>query len=295
MPLPPLAGPLAQAFSIGLKPLDPRRWVDVDGEIGVYLAEKSRLLAEHHGEVFAAEAGTEPAQQEVLERLVAHLLADHSGTYSREGEAIRIRPTGALVAFDGGRPALETAALLVQEDLVLMRRGPEGWRLAAAALCFPSAWRLGDKFGRPMHEVHAPVPGFGAGTRPAELITRMFDNLQPGAAMIRWNWSLFGDGALFHPEPSHAVPRFGAEGEKAVVRLERQTITRLDTGDVLFTIRIYLEPVDALARQPEGREVAAALVHQLGGLTFEQAEYKGLAAERETLVRRLSWVGSPPP
>lgn len=286
MSLPPLPGPLAQAFAIGLKPLDPAQWIDVDAHLPDYLAEKSRLFAERHGEVFAAEPGTETAQREVLDRLVAHLVADHASTHAREGEAIRIIPSGALVTLDSG-PPLETAARLVQEDLVLMRRGPDGWRVAAAALCFPSAWRLADKFGRPMHQVHAPVPGFGAGTRPAELITRMFDNLQPGAAMLRWNWSLFGDAALFHPEPSHAVPRFGTEGEKAVLRLERQTVTRLDSGDVLFTIRIYLEPIDALARQPEGREIAAAIRSQLAALPAEQAEYKGLLAEREVLVRRL--------
>lgn len=287
MPLPSLPGPLAQAFAIGLKPLDSRRWIDVDAELGVYLAEKARLFGERHNEVFAAEAGTEAAQREVLERLVAHLGADHATTHRREGDAIRVIPNGGLVALDGASPPLEVAARLVQEDLVLMRRIAEGWRLVAAALCFPSAWRLGDKFGRVMHEAHGPVPGYGAGTRAAELITRMFDTLQAGAAMIRWNWSLFGDRVLFHPEPSHAVPRFGAAGEKAVVRLERQTITKLASGDVLFTIRIYLEPIDALARQPEGREVAAAIRTQLAVLPVEQAEYKGLLKERETVIRRL--------
>ncbi|WP_423065739.1 heme-dependent oxidative N-demethylase family protein [Devosia sp. CN2-171] len=286
MSLPPLPGPLAQAFAIGLKPLDPSQWIDVDDELAAYLAEKGRLFAKRRAEVFAAEYGTGVAQQEVLQRLVAHL-AQHSASHVREDNAVRIVPTGEVVALDGDRPALETAARLVQEDFVLMRRSADGWRLVAAALCFPSAWRLSDKFGRPMHEVHAPVPGFGAGTRPAELINRMFDNLQTGAAMLRWNWSLFGDRVLFHPEPSHAVPRFGAEGEKAVVRLERQTITKLDTGDVLFTIRIYLEPIDSLARQPEGREIAAAIRAQLAAMPVEQAEYKGLLAERETVMRRL--------
>jgi len=291
MSLPPLSGPLAQAFAIGLKPLDPTRWIDVDDELAVYLAEKSRLFAERYNQVFAAEADTEAAQREVLERLVAHLPADHAETHAREGGSMRIVPTGELVWLDGTSP-LETAARLVQEDLVLMRRGDEGWRLAAAALCFPSAWRLSDKFGRPMHEVHGPVPGFGAGTRSAELITRMFDNLRPGAAMIRWNWSLYGDRVLFHPEPTHAVPRFGVEGEKAVVRLERQTITKLTTGDVLFTIRIYLEPINALARRPEGREIAGAIRAQLAALSSEQAEYKGLATERETVLARLAAVVS---
>jgi hypothetical protein len=44
---------------------------------------------------------------------------------------------------------LKAAALLVQEDLILMRKGEDGWRLAAGSLCFPSSWTLTEKFGRP--------------------------------------------------------------------------------------------------------------------------------------------------
>ncbi|TIU52784.1 MAG: DUF3445 domain-containing protein, partial [Mesorhizobium sp.] len=63
---------------------------------------------------------------------------------------------------------LVQASLLVQEDLILMRRDESGWRLAAGSLCFPSSWSLLEKFGKPLQQIHAPVPGFGPGTRPAE-------------------------------------------------------------------------------------------------------------------------------
>ena len=79
-----------------------------------------------------------------------------------------------------------------------MRRDDSGWRLAAGSLCFPSSWSLVEKFGRPLQEIHAPVPGFGPGTRPAELINRMFDGLQ-GQAVERFNWSIQADDALYQP------------------------------------------------------------------------------------------------
>jgi hypothetical protein len=140
-----------------------------------------------------------------------------------------------------------------------------------------------------MHEVHRPVPGFGEGTRNAMLIERMFDNLRPEAGMIRWNWSLFGDGRLFHPDSHAAGSRFGADAASAWFRLERQTFRKLPvSGDVLFSIRIYLDPLAELARRPEGVAIAGALSEQLSLLTSEQAEYKGLLAERETLLARLA-------
>lgn len=278
---------LPKPFQIGIKPLELNEWIDADDRLGAYLDEKARLWAAHRNEVFAAEADTGAAQAEVLALLADHLPARFPDIYRRDGAAMAL--AGRRVALDGPDPPLAIAASLVQEDLVVMRRGPDHWRLAAASLSFPSAWLLADKFGRPMHEVHGPVPGFSAGTRNAQLIERMFDSLRPETGMIRWNWSLFGDGRLFHPDSHASGPRFGAGAASAWFRLERQTFRKLPvSGDVLFTIRIYLDPLAALAGLPEGPAVAAALGAQLAALTEEQAEYKGLLAERDTLLARLA-------
>ncbi len=254
--------------------------------------EKARLWASHRSEVFATEADTRAAQAEVLALLAAHLPQHFPTLYRRYGGAIEV--AGHRVALDGAEPPLAIAASLVQEDLVLMRRGESHWRLAAASLSFPSAWRLADKFGRPMHEVHGPVPGFAEGSRNAQLIERMFDNLRPEGGMIRWNWSLFGDGRLFHPDSHASGPRFGEGAASAWFRLERQTFRKLPvSGDVLFTIRIYLDPLAALARLPEGPALAATLSEQLGALSDEQAGYKGLLAERPALQARLAGLMVP--
>jgi hypothetical protein len=278
---------LPKPFEIGIRPLDFSEWIDADDEIGSYLDEKARLWAAHRDEVFAAEADTDPAQAELLALLAEHLPAHFPDFYRRNGNAIEV--AGRRVTLDGPEPELAIAASLVQEDLVLMRRGPEHWRLAAASLCFPSAWLLADKFGRPMYEVHGPVPGFSEGTRNAQLIERMFDNLRPETGMIRWNWSLFGDGRLFHPDSHPGGSRFGEGATSAWFRLERQTFRKLSvSGDIVFSIRIYLDPLATLAGLPEGPALAATLSRQLEALSDEQADYKGLLAERSVLLARLA-------
>jgi hypothetical protein len=285
MRLPP--GDLPKPFQIGIKPLDLTEWIDADERLRAYLDEKARLWATEREAVFAAEADTGAAQAEVLALLAKHLPSRFPALYRRDGAVIEA--AGRRIVLDGPEPPLAIAASLVQEDLVLMRRGAVHWRLAAASLCFPSAWRLAEKFGGPMHVVHAPVPGFSEGTRNAQLIERMFDNLRPETGMIRWNWSLFGDDRLFHPDSHPAGPRFGAGAESAWFRLERQTFRKLPvSGDVLFSIRIYLDPLAALARLPEAPALAATLGEQLAALTPEQADYKGLLAERAVLQARLA-------
>ncbi|MEO6014323.1 MAG: DUF3445 domain-containing protein [Devosia sp.] len=278
-------------FQIGVKLLDPAEWLDVDARLPDYLDEKARLGAERFGEVFAAEPGTEAAQREVLDLLVPHMLERFPDVYRREGDGIAVAGRHVSLAAE---PALWTAASLVQDDLVLMRRDENGWRLAAGALCFASSWRLADKIGRVMHEVHAPVPGFGAGTRPAELIARMFDSMRPETPMLRWNWSVYGDGELHHPHES--PPRRFGMGERAetlFLRVERQTLRKLPVGgDILFAIRIYVDPIAALEAHPDAARIAAALIAQLSELSEAQLEYKGLLVERARLVSRLAEIAA---
>ena len=228
----------------------------------------------------------------MLALLVEHLPRSVPAIYRRDGDSIEV--AGRTRGPRCREPPLRTAARLVQEDLVLMRQGETGWRLAAASLSFPSSWRLSEKFGRPIHEVHAPVPGFGDGTRNAELIARMFDHLQPRIPVIRWNWSIYNDAALYHPEDGDGHRRFGAgeQAENVFLRVERQTLRKLPrTGDILFTIRIYVDPLEALERQPDAPRIAAALCEQLLALDPEQIAYKGLTTERDRLIARLRDIG----
>jgi hypothetical protein len=284
---------ISTPFQIGVRPLDVADWIDVDDQLDAYLSAKARLVAAHPSETFAAEPGTEDAQAEVRDLLVAYLPERFPDVYRRDGTAMLVAGRRIDLLAE---PPLRTAALMVQEDLVLMRKGIDGWRLAAASLSFPSSWKLADKFGKPMHAVHAPVPGFTEGTRNAGMIERMFDHLRPEMPVLRWNWSLFSDLALYHPEPSHPIgPRFGATGEKAVLRIERQTLRRLpQSGDILFTIRIYVDSLSALERHSDGASVAGAMIAQLSALTEEQAAYKGLAADRAILIDRLKTIANRP-
>ncbi|MDX8530451.1 DUF3445 domain-containing protein [Mesorhizobium sp. VK25A] len=295
----------SKLFSIGLKPLDFDRWIEVDEFLLPHLAEKQRLYREIPQKVFVEEDGTREAQREVLDLLVAHLEAAHPGTHRGNGA----EPVGFEGTIDRLPPALREAplakaSLLVQEDLILMRRDERGWRLAAGALCFPSSWSLQEKFGKPLQQIHEPVPGFGPGTRPAELINRMFDGLQ-GQAVERFNWSIQANDALYHPlsnveridRATNRPSRFpdGDVDAHAFIRVERQTLRKLPTSrDILFTIRIHLDPLKVLVRHPDRTALAASFAEQLLALDRQQLDYKGLTADRDRLVEFLSGMACTP-
>ncbi|WJR65596.1 DUF3445 domain-containing protein [Neorhizobium sp. CSC1952] len=277
----------SKPFTIGLLQLDPARWIEPDGDLAYHLAEKRRLFAEHGGQVFRAEPGTEEAQQEILDALVDYLPSHHPAIYRRAGNVMEM--AGQRVGLsDDALPPLLRAGLLVQDDLVVMRKGEKGWRLAAAFLAFPSSWSLSEKFGKVMDEIHAPVPDFEGGSRNAGLISRMFDNLPPDRFVVRWNWSVNWGYRLYRPASQPASETKDIPPEEAFIRVERQTLRKMPvSGDILFTIRIYLDPVTAIMGQPNVPELAASLADQLEALNPAQTDYKGLSAKRAELVALL--------
>jgi len=287
----------SKPFTIGLKPLDLADWIEVDGNLAAHLAEKRRLYAGMPDKVFVAEPDTRAAQQEVLDLLTAHLPERFPQHYRKTDGGIEVQGVSPVPAPSLDAP-LVAASLLVQEDLILMRRDDDGWRLAAGSLCFPSSWTLTEKFGKPLHTIHVPVPGFGPGSRPDELIARMFDGLQ-GQAMERFNWSIQAGDALYHPlsnvqrddRATSRPSRFADNGEidaSAFIRVERQTLRKLPVSrDVLFTIRIHLDPLAVLTRHPERAKLVVSFASQLMALDTAQLDYKGLTADRDRLVAWL--------
>jgi dimethylamine monooxygenase subunit A len=282
----------SKPFTIGLSQLDPTEWIEVDVHVMRYLLEKQQLYSVNAQDVLAAEPSSLAAQAEVLSMLVDYLPNRYREIYSLYDDHMNVFDARYSVDLKSKVLfPLAIAGLLVQEDLLLMSKSSGGWRLVAASLCFPSAWILSEKFGRPLHDIHQPVPGFGVGTRNAGLLERMFDNLWPERPVMRWNWSLYGEAKLHYPAVDNKIKnRFGAGeiAENVVLRIERQTLRKLPiSGDIIFTVRIHLNPLDVLQHHTEGPALASSIAAQISSMTAAELEYKGLTHERQRLLDRL--------
>ena len=235
---------------MGTRGIPPSAWLVVDGRRDDELEQKRRLLHLHPSTVGAWEPETEAAGEEARS-LVEDWLEEHHPEIAREVPA-------------GVRHPLEAAAHLVQEDLCLVADPGAGHRLVAGSVSFPSHWVLGDKLGRSMAAVHAPVPHYEA--ELARRVDTFFDRLRPGRVVVRRNLSVHDHAELHRPGPAETyetwAPDAGPEG--LWLRSERQTLRRLpETGAVLFTIRTQVCPVDTLARVPD---VAARLAPRMVAL-----------------------------
>lgn len=218
-------------FSIGLKPIPEADWLE-GGEADP-AARKDRLLRDRSEIVWGETEGSRPGQAEVL-ALVEQSLGK------------------AEAAAD--IPPLLAAARRVPDDLVLMEKREGAWRNTAISLCAPTFFSAPEVLGRSLAEIHGPVTGFSE--RFLARVERIFEGLRPGLVLQRRNWTVTPFEALFTPSSAglgEAVQAITPEraGQELFVRVERQTLRRLpQTGGALFTIRVWLDPLEAVAGDP---------------------------------------------
>ncbi|MEM7300528.1 MAG: DUF3445 domain-containing protein [Pseudomonadota bacterium] len=277
----PISG-LATPFAIGLQRLDPRSICQVDEKFPDYLAQKLELWRDIPNEIFLAQKDTLQAQNQVLELILDNLSAMQGDKAAQRGRTISLcSGEYELRHEDFHEQPLMLASLLVQDDLILMRKRENGWVLAAASLCFPSHWRLDEKFGRPMGEIHAPIPDLNA--RIGARIDRIFDNLRPELPVWRENWSLDSDpglrqavrNELRHHKHDKAEPSL----DTLFLRAEYQTLRKLPvSGDILFTVKILIEPLRRFISGPQGAERLETLKDQMAAMSPQERNYKNFDA-----------------
>lgn len=279
----------AWRLTMGLRPLDVSRWLEVDRLRASQLAEKRRLLAEVHDRVVASLPGSGPAGTELLAAVLDALERHHPGTVIRQPDAtIKDCATGDVIDPAGMHP-VDVAGRIVQEDLCLMERRHGTWTLTAASLCFPSRWALAAKLGRDLFAIHAPVPGY------SEILARptaaVFDRLRVDRPLWRLNWTLLDRPDLHQPEPAdgrRSPPSLRDLGRALWFRVERQTLRRLtDRPAITFTIRTYVSSLaDLLLDHPEA---ADALRTTLPTMPEETIAYKGWEGIVDPLI---AWLNS---
>lgn len=273
-------------LAMGLKPLQLKDWIEVGEDLVQQLEAKKCLFATRYPEVFAALPNSELGQQEVLELLLDHLPRYFPKQYQQQGEYFLNRVTGEVWNLSEVGHPLDLAGRLVQEDLCLMLPGETSYILAAASLCFPSRWRLQDKIGQPIAQIHQPVPRYAEKLeRP---VNHFFDRLQTGFPGYRLNWSIVDSPDLFL-EPTEAMQESEITpenaGDRLWLRVERQTLRRLEqSGGILFTIRTHLNPLGELVGQPIAVRGLAAALRQM---PEAMQQYKSLLPFRAALLRYL--------
>lgn len=244
-------------WRLGLRPLDLDEWLQLDDEYDTMIRRKREVMADHPATAFAALDDVIAESTEIRDAIVAHL------------ESLDDPRVGAV---EHQLHPLDAAARLVQEDLVFLVEREGRLVCGGGSVCFPNRWDLPSKIGRTMAEIHEPVARLNEHLEAP--IDKFFDRLTPDRSFWRLGWGVLDTDELYQPTDGTAPNRpTDAPAAAHHLRVERETLRRMpETGCVLFTIRTYLCPLDAVP----GPGDALALADAIDSMPTDVAAYKQL-------------------
>ncbi|GAA5919541.1 hypothetical protein JCM6882_002909 [Rhodosporidiobolus microsporus] len=171
---------------------------------------------------------------------------------------------------------MRVAGLLLEDGVIVLVEDEQGqYRFQASSMCTSGFWRLKDKIGMTLDEIHfsGAVPNYAEKYQKA--INKFFAGMKEEKFFERNNyffqvdeklgWSEATNGTeevfdhtdkkpreeQFKPEGGHTQPRAATDINQIHFRTERQSMRRLPKSRaILFTTRSYLFPVTDLADEP---------------------------------------------
>lgn len=275
---PPPADGKPFRLNMGLRSLEASDWLEGGEDLITQIPERIALTKSARHVVYQALPGYESAIAELVGRLVDNLMQFHSRNYIFEGNTFTHLTTSTSIKLDEPDTLLQLSSI-IGEDLVVLARENNEWRIVAGAVLFPSRWKLSEKLGKGMDAVHSPVPGYAATLAP--YMTATFDKVGVDRPVWRKNWSLHSTADLHQPTSIHSP----AKPEDYWWRTERQTLTRSGTGNFLFfTIRNRAEPLAWIKSDPQS---ASLFADTLASFAPETIEYKGLVNDHQAIIDYL--------
>ncbi|KAJ5682587.1 hypothetical protein N7462_005752 [Penicillium macrosclerotiorum] len=284
--------------TMGLRSMKWDEWIELDNHYLKYHADKAQRIDERAEKCIGTAPEAMDGAIELLEELCEYLPERYPSMFQKTPTGITNLATNET--FDiTQRPLPEdpmaTAARLIQDDLALMFERPDGeYYLLAGAILLAGFWRLSDKFGMPLSEIHTSgdVPQFREKLERGMM--NFFRRLKPEEPVLRNNYFIQVDDSLawshsIGPEDAATVSWNTAAKNKAIehhfFRSERQSLRRLPrSGAVVFTIRTYFEPITEIVKEPYVPGRLASAIRSWGD---DVSRYKGKEKYEEVLLEYL--------
>lgn len=284
--------------TMGLRTVQFDDWIQLDNHYPRYHADKARRIAERGAKCCLTMPEAYPAAVELLEELARYLPSRYPTLYKKTEVGLDNLWSGEkfnIVERPLKEDPIQMCARLVQDDLALMFEKPDGqYYLLSGAILLPGFWRLEDKVGMPLSEIHTSgdVPQFKEKLERGMM--SFFRRLKCEDIYARnnyfiqvdddlaWSWSI---GSEDSPAISWDTAQKNRAVEHHMFRSERQTLRRLPrTGAVVFTIRTYFHPVTDIVKEDYVPGRLASAVRSWG---TDVRRYKGAEKYEGVLLEYL--------
>lgn len=258
---------------LGLRPIKISEWIQYEEDYSQRIREKKELIAAEHKRVLDTLNDSLVAQQELLSLLIEHLQHYHADRFEINNIQISsLADNETYTKSDYEDCPLELASYLIPDDICILEKTKNDFRLVAASVCAPTWWELSEKIGKPLSKIHSPIANLEE--KIGRMIRHFLQNLTSDDCYQRSNWFLstrpdlcvFPDGFNMYEELSNL--NIENIDRQLYLRCERQSFRKLkNTGYIVFTINVYVSPINIVK---EHKAIAEDLLIAMNTMTSEQ-------------------------
>lgn len=289
----------APEFQVGLQPISLDRWLIIDDNYADFMRTKRSHLSLQRERFYKTLPTSLPAQRELREQVVGHLVAEHAELFDVSAGTLTFKPDGhAWNLNDASIEPLWQLSDFVQEDFMLLEEIDGRQTITAASNAYSSSGRLVAAVGRDIRWAHEPVPNLTRLHGPR--IDRILASVHEDTLCARYNWQLTPVASVFFPPDPHAANHAALESACSrlsedpslaasllYVRVECQTLRRLPiTRAVAFSIHTYSDSLASLSNDPAAQ---GALLALLRNYSDDRLKYLEMDALRSAA---MAWLES---
>ncbi|KAH9942146.1 uncharacterized protein BXZ73DRAFT_41217 [Epithele typhae] len=236
------------------QPMHPNNWIEIDKHYRRYVEDKAEVIKSQGRNVLDSLPENDEACRELLEEL-SRYLPQRYPTLFRSDMANSIVNLVTNTSFEDlnkatGIEALRIISCLVQDDFLMSREREDGQiYLVGGLIAFPGSYLLSETIGKPLRELHAPVPHFNE--KLLLSVERTLKKFKPDQPFERSSWMIVDDENLFWHHIADAPPEPHVHPQDLYLRVDHQTFRKLPrTGAIIFGVHPVLHKIEDLADSP---------------------------------------------
>ncbi|KAG2149345.1 hypothetical protein DEU56DRAFT_909035 [Suillus clintonianus] len=240
--------------TMSLKNLEPDYWIELESTYRDRIAQRRRLYALHGKHVIDELPGSQAASKELMEMVVQYLCLRYPQQFEIDEWTLTFRNhiLGSTVNLKTVHPLIFLLEN-VPEDFLITQEDPGTglYTLRAAVSTSAVGWNIGQKMGKPLHEIHGPVPYY------KEKLAFSMDRQMPCNKPIqRGSWGLEIGEPLYlqtdEPEWSHRQHQNpDLPLSDIYIRVDWQTLRRLPKSSaIVFNFKALFTPVTDFRNEP---------------------------------------------
>ena len=275
---------------LGLTSIPASEWIQYEDDFSERISQKKKLICEQSNRVIRYVDGSLAAQNELLQNIISYIVKYKSDLFTLKECSITSHADGNTYKFSQyENNPLELISYLAADDFCLLEKFNDDYRLVAGSVCTPTYWELSEKIGKPIKDVHAPIPNLE--DKIGRMIRHFFVSLKTDVYYQRSNWFLMTDSELTLFKDGYGLDKeindldISNIGDKLFLRSERQSFRKLkNTENIAFGIKIYVSPLSIVKKHTL---IAEDLILGLNAMTEDQKELMGVGLYEALLEEYL--------